>query len=38
MGKESFEIKDSAEWSDDLRFLDQEKRVFEQNEGSNIQQ
>jgi hypothetical protein len=32
MENESFDIIDSPEWSDDERYLDQEKRIFEKNE------
>ncbi len=32
MESDSFEITDASEWSDDPRYLDQEKRVFEKNE------
>lgn len=38
MSDDSFEIQDSKEWSDDLWFLDQEKRTFKENEGSIVQQ
>jgi muramoyltetrapeptide carboxypeptidase LdcA involved in peptidoglycan recycling len=33
MESDPYEIKPSNEWSDDERYLDQEKRIFEQNEG-----
>ncbi len=33
-----FDITDSQEWSDDTRYLDQEKRVFEKNDGVVILQ
>jgi hypothetical protein len=33
-----FDIVDSQEWSDDPRYLDQEKRVFEKNDGVVILQ
>ena len=38
MEDRSFDINDSLEWSDDERYLDQEKRVFEKNEWSIILQ
>ena len=33
-----FDIVDSQEWSDDSRYLDQEERVFEKNDGAIILQ
>lgn len=38
MEAEPFDITDSHEWSDDARYLDQEKRIFEQNDGAIILQ
>lgn len=38
MESEPFDIVDSLEWSDDERYLDQEKRTFEQNEGAIVLQ
>lgn len=38
METEAFDILDSHEWSDDHRYLDQEKRVFEKNDGAIILQ
>ncbi|MDR2190029.1 MAG: hypothetical protein LBP53_02305 [Candidatus Peribacteria bacterium] len=35
---DSFDIIPSDQWSDDERYLDQEKRTFEQNEGYVILQ
>lgn len=33
MESSAFDVIDSQEWSDDARYLDQEKRVFEKNDG-----
>lgn len=38
MEDDSFDITDSLEWSDDERYLDQEKRVFEKNEWTIVLQ
>jgi hypothetical protein len=38
MESDPFDIVPSPEWSDDERYLDQEKRVFEKNEGMVVLQ
>lgn len=36
MGEDGFEVQESKEWSDDLWFLDQDKRVFHKNGGIKV--